>query len=145
MLVSLVFLAIPCVDAVIADLTHSRTSGGRMPGGVFCIGASFLLGGIITIVIKAVRNVRESMEITTEGIRAKDNFWYWSQVKSIEPKKVSFADQYFLRIDLRVSPKMCLLTPDPALSKVQCAELIARVKRFLTASYPTVTVQDVPR
>lgn len=145
MLVSLAFLSFPCISVVIADLTHSKTSVGRIPVGVFYMGAAFLLGGIITIATKAIRNVREPMEITMEGIRAKDNFWYWSQVKSVAPKKVSFADQYFLRIDLRVSPKMCLLTPDPALSKVQCAELIARVKRFLTASYPTVTVQDVPR
>ena len=75
----------------------------------------------------------------------KDNFWYWPQVKSITPKKVSFADQYFLRIDLRVSPKVCLLTPDPAPSQVQCASIIARLKPFLAANHPAVTVEDVPR
>jgi hypothetical protein len=85
------------------------------------------------------------MEITSEGVRAKDNFWYWPQVKSISVKKVSFADQYFLRVDLRVSPKVCLLTPDPAPSQTQCAEIIARLKSFLAANHPTITIAEIPR
>jgi len=144
-IVSFSFLSLPCVSVVVADLTHNRSPGGRVPSFVFYIGAAIFLGAIVTLFAKAIRNVREPMEITGDGIRTKDNFWYWPQVKSIEPKKVSFADQYFLRVDLRVSPKVCLLTPDPAPSKTQCAEIIARLRRFLAASHPTITVHDIPR
>ncbi|MEI9893186.1 MAG: hypothetical protein WDN28_04565 [Chthoniobacter sp.] len=141
----LITLSIPVVSVVIADFTHHSTSAGRVPVVVFYIGAGVILSAIIRIVVKSIGNVQEPMEITSEGIRARDNFWYWPQVKSIAPKKVSFADQYFLRVDLRVSPKVCLLTPDPAPSQMQCAEMIARLKAFLAANHPTVTVQDVLR
>lgn len=134
--------ATPFLLGVVKHLTGESTGGSSVP--LMYLGAAFFLLPAVLITRNAILNVREAFEINSEGIRSRHNFWYWSQVKGLKPAKVNFEAKYYIRVDLHVDPRVCLLQPDQAMAPRQYAEFLGRLKPFLDAQHPAVKLEGLP-
>lgn len=134
--------ATPFLLGVVNHLTGKSSGESSVP--LMYLGAAFFLLPAVLIARNAILNVREVFEINSEGIRSRHNFWYWSQVKGLKPAKVNFEARYYIRVDLHVDPRVCLLQPDVAMAPRQYAEFLGRVKPFLDAQHPAVKLEGLP-
>ncbi len=92
---------------------------------------------------KCISNAREEIEIDSKGIRYHKYFWYWSQIKSIAPQKISFANKYFLKIGLLIPPGRCLMQMNDLLTPVEYASLLAQLQPFLVAEFPATKLERI--
>jgi|GEM_PF-6366168 hypothetical protein len=112
-----------------------------MPVPLLYLVTAFLLNMILVLLYRVIRNVRWPIEINSNGIRSKHNFWFWSQVESISALLIS--GNYRITIGLRIRPRNVLLHDDSPLTQDQCDALIDNMKPFLTARHPTVRLNWV--
>lgn len=136
MIASMLMASSPFVIGVYYHLTAGKI--GSLPVPVVYLVAAFFLLAAFGVISKSVRNVRELFQVDAQGVRARHNFWYWTQVKSLKPQKVSFASKYYIRVDLNVDPRVCILMPDEALTPPQYAEFLGRLRPFLNVNYPPI-------
>lgn len=115
---------------------------GMPPPLAWVVAAIFLFPASI-LGWKCISNAREEIEIDSKGIRYHQYFWYWSQIKSIAPKKISFANKYFLKVGLLIPPGVCLMQPDELFTPVEYAGLLAQLKPFLEAQSPAIKLETI--
>ncbi len=138
-LVAMALVATPPAGAVISHWLHPQTV--KEPGPLLYFLAVLLSLPVVIVLSKCLRNAREIMGVDTTGVRWKHNRWYWPQIKGLKPAKVNFESKYYIRVDLNVDPRVCLLHPDTPLTAFQYAEFVTRLKPFLEANHPNVQLQ----
>jgi hypothetical protein len=93
---------------------------------------------------KIVLGVREPVELSADGVRARGKSWSWDSIVRIGKMRVSFSDLVHIKVEVRPpggGPRtLCLLRADQPLTPAEYSEIAARVKKFALAKYPRVAV-----
>lgn len=131
----------PFAYAIYSHLVDLPKQGWPPPLAWIMAGILLLPAGLLGW--KCLKGAREEIEINGKGIRYHQYFWYWSQIKSIAPQKVSFAEKYFLKVGLLIPPGRCLMQMDGLLTPVEYASLLARLQPFLAKEFPAIKLESI--
>jgi len=137
-------ICLVCATPFLLGVIHHLA--GDRPGSrpiFFYLGAALFLFPACVLAWSSIRNLRERIEINQEGVRLHRYSWRWDKIESLAPKKVNFATKYFIRVGLRAKPHTCVLQPDEPLTSTEYNALVARLRPFLEARYPSVSLKTI--
>ena len=131
----------PFLDAIIRHWSNLPVRFLPMP--VAYLGAAILLNLAARLCYRVIHNVRDPVEINSEGIRSRHNFWYWPQIESIGTLLLSSKHTYRIKVGLRIDPRTSFLVADTPLCRDQNDAIIDKLKPFLATRHPTIRLNYV--